>query len=256
MICETCAHSGRPGYVITGTVPGWLAIAGHRVPAWGICPDCGGSTVSHCCEGLVATPDCEQEEWRLISAWPNYEVSSFGRVRRATPAYWDKAKKRLRVPAGYILSPRVNSSGYLSVLFPAGEPKERRFKNRLVSRLVCEAFHGAPPTAKHEAAHWDRDVFNCRADNLRWATPAENQDDKKRHGTTARGVKNHGAKLTPEKVIAIKLAMKRGVKPVLLSKQYDVAVTTIYAIRYNQNWSWLSVPPEDVDRAAEAGDEN
>ncbi|UUV32164.1 HNH endonuclease [Amycolatopsis roodepoortensis] len=41
-----------------------------------------------------------------------------------------------------------------------------------VARLVCEAFHGDPPQG-HVAMFLDGDSFNCRADNLRWATRAE-----------------------------------------------------------------------------------
>ena len=53
----------------------------------------------------------------------------------------------------------------------------------LVNRIVCAAFHGPPPSPKHEASHLDDDPANNRADNLAWETREENQArrDRKRH---------------------------------------------------------------------------
>lgn len=72
-------------------------------------------------------------------------------------------------------------AGYRCVWLYAGKGKE----NNLVSRLVLAAFVGPPPSAKHHAAHWDRDLKNNTLGNLRWATPKENEADKARHGTRA-----------------------------------------------------------------------
>jgi hypothetical protein len=53
MICETCRHSGRPGYVCR---PGAISST-YGEPGWVPCPDCGGSTIAHCCDGLTACND-------------------------------------------------------------------------------------------------------------------------------------------------------------------------------------------------------
>src|SRR5271157_4590362 len=59
-------------------------------------------------------------------------------------------------------------------------------RRRLVNRLVCKIYHGAPPSQRHQAAH------NCGFSScvnyrhLRWATPAENTADKILHGTVQR----------------------------------------------------------------------
>jgi hypothetical protein len=55
-----------------------------------------------------------------------------------------------------------NSRGYLQVQF--------RGKLYLVSRLICEAFHGIAPADRPTCDHIDRNHLNNRADNLRWAS--------------------------------------------------------------------------------------
>ena len=60
-----------------------------------------------------------------------------------------------------------------------------------VSRLVCEQIHGAPPTPFHQTAHsCGKGHLGCIAGNhVRWATRAENEQDKKQHGTYYRGTR-------------------------------------------------------------------
>lgn len=43
-----------------------------------------------------------------------------------------------------------------------------------VHRIVCEAFHGEPPTAQHIVDHIDTNRQNNRPENLRWITKLEN----------------------------------------------------------------------------------
>jgi DNA-binding CsgD family transcriptional regulator len=62
-----------------------------------------------------------------------------------------------------------------------------------VNRLVCAAFHGRPPTPKHEAAHRDGKKRNNSARNLLWKTSGENERDKLQHGTYRRGIRKAGA---------------------------------------------------------------
>jgi hypothetical protein len=63
---------------------------------------------------------------------------------------------------------QVNDQGYFWVA--------TRYGNKRVSRLVCEAFHGAPPSDIHQAAHLDCDPSNNYEWNLEWQTPAENSN--------------------------------------------------------------------------------
>lgn len=57
-----------------------------------------------------------------------------------------------------------------------------------VHRLILEAFVG-PGNESQEVCHGDGDRSNNSLANLRWGTRKENHDDKRRHGTVARGSK-------------------------------------------------------------------
>ena len=48
-----------------------------------------------------------------------------------------------------------------------------RGKTLKIHRLVCEAFHGAPPFANADVLHINGNTLENREDNLRWATRAE-----------------------------------------------------------------------------------
>lgn len=94
------------------------------------------------------------EEWRPIPSAPGYEASSAGRIRNAT--------------TGAVLSPNVTSRGYLRLFLG-------RRRRDYVHRLVCEAFHGAPPVATYHADHVDWDRTNNTPGNLRWLPPEDNR---------------------------------------------------------------------------------
>ena len=99
------------------------------------------------------------EIWKQINGIAGYQISSLGQVR-----------------LGDLGMPRtlsMNRAGYLVVSI-GGE-------THLVSRLVCRAFHGDPPTAKHMAAHINGTNNDNRAENLAWKTAWENAQDRKLH---------------------------------------------------------------------------
>lgn len=52
--------------------------------------------------------------------------------------------------------------------------RSRRFGQKKVHRLVCEAFHGAPPFEGAVVIHLDENALNNRPENLRWGTQKEN----------------------------------------------------------------------------------
>jgi hypothetical protein len=110
-----------------------------------------------------------REEWRPVPGFPDYTISSFGRVR----SLFCLGTKR----HGGIMALSRDKRGYRSFLaYMNGKPHRGT-----LHRLVCEAFHG-PPQPGMYACHNDDDKDNNRASNLRWGTPKDNAQDRERNG--------------------------------------------------------------------------
>lgn len=99
------------------------------------------------------------EEWREVTGFPTYEVSSHGRVR----SYHGGQSK--------ILRRRPNPKGYVYVALRAGDGQSP--VNRGVHRLVAEAFIPNPdglPLVRHR-----NDVpYENNVSNLAWGTDGDN----------------------------------------------------------------------------------
>lgn len=108
----------------------------------------------------------ENEIWKTIEEYPQYQVSNMGRVRS------------LKHKAPRILKLADNDYGYLVVhLYPNGKQKTIK-----VHRLVAKAFVPNPdnlPTTDHI----DRDRKNNFANNLRWADYSEQNNNRSCWGT-------------------------------------------------------------------------
>lgn len=92
-------------------------------------------------------------EWKIITDYPEYEVSNLGQIRRK-----DK-----------VLKPKLNTKGYYGVdLWKQNQRKRKR-----IHRLVACAFLPNPDNKK-EVDHIDRCKTNNMVTNLRWVTRSEN----------------------------------------------------------------------------------
>lgn len=109
--------------------------------------------------------------WKPYIDCADYEVSDLGEVRRVHRVYRGR-----QVP--YALGQRVGNSGYLHVSISIGGIA----RNVLVHRMVLRTFSGEAPDGFH-GCHLDGDRLNNRLLNLRWASAAENEADKRAHGT-------------------------------------------------------------------------
>jgi hypothetical protein len=95
------------------------------------------------------------------------------------PRYWANAAGEVKGPRGFVLKGSPNKGGYLQL----NVCRDGKIYSRRTHTLVCEAFHGLRPTPQHEVAHGNGiRSDNCES-NLRWATPLENRDDMRSHGT-------------------------------------------------------------------------
>ena len=101
------------------------------------------------------------EEWKQVAGYPNYWVSSLGRVRKG-----DKIKRLSVARNGYLLTGMTNDKG------------ERT--TALVHRLVCETF--MPTDYMYDVNHKDGVKSNNALCNLEWATRQENIQHSVRMG--------------------------------------------------------------------------
>jgi hypothetical protein len=124
-------------------------------------------------------------EWRDIPGYVGYQASSDGQVRSvdrmvACASSWKMPNGYTRLARGKVLRPAAhhspgNSSGHLMVMAGRG-------KHLSVHVAVALAFHGLPPTPKHEVLHKDGDPANNKEQNLHWGTRSENNKDVTRQG--------------------------------------------------------------------------
>lgn len=175
------------------------------------------------------------EEWRPVLGYEGlYEVSSLGRVRSVERVVLTRRRNGI--------VPTRRRSIILRAIAPIGYPvvalhRQDRGRPAHVHTLVCEAFHGPRP-AGMQVAHNDGSRDNNQPNNLRWATPSENNLDKKTHGTQQdqRGEKAPGAKLTNDKVAAIRKALDE-IPQKEIARSFGVAPSTISNIRTGKRWS-------------------
>lgn len=177
------------------------------------------------------------EEWRLISALPIYAISSAGRIKRIRSDSYGRY-------LGKIIQPKATRGGYLQCSLM----HEGQRYTVLVSRTVCVAFHGDPPTPSHQAAHNDGNRKNNCASNLRWATPSENEFDKRAHGTVVAGDRHHavlrpdcvarGSRVGTSKLTEADVAMiRKDVRPrAEIAASYKIVETHVSDIRSRRAW--------------------
>lgn len=183
------------------------------------------------------------EAWAAIPGYEGlYEVSSYGRVRRSS-------KSRM-APTGHVLKPRVTPDGYLRY----GLSKHRRYWHVKAHRLVAITFLGPPPCLRSQVAHFDGDKMNNHLSNLRWATPRENEADKKRHGRVGgapRGERHPQAKLTANTVKEMRRLAAAGTTVKSIAARFGAANQTAYDAIVGKTWKLVTEPqPVSLRRRA------
>jgi hypothetical protein len=108
----------------------------------------------------------EQEEWRPIPGWPDYQASSHGRL---VSLKWGKRRE---------IAPWPNKFGYLGVSLHG--PGGRRL-SRTVHRIIAETFIGPLPEGM-ETRHLDGNKLNNSVSNLTYGSRSENAIDQVVHG--------------------------------------------------------------------------
>lgn len=118
---------------------------------------------------------------KAIPSLPGYMASTDGDI------FGLRARAGIKQPLRTVATPE----GYLRVKISRGG-KEQWFQ---VHRLVAEAYHGPCPDGQ-QCRHLDGDPANNHFSNLAWGTPAQNAEDRKRHGTEYGGPRHHNSAKT------------------------------------------------------------
>ena len=170
------------------------------------------------------------EQWRPVPGFEGlYEVSDLGRV--------------FSLVSRKALKPRpTNAMGYMSLQLY----REGRAHGRRIHRLVLEAFVGPCP-AGSEGRHLDGQPDRNCLSNLSWGTRAENQRDRREHGTghaiTCRKAAAHPQTTLTEDDVRCILAEPSwpGVAR-MLATAFDVSRHAIHSIRRRRRWASLQLP--------------
>lgn len=188
------------------------------------------------------------EEWMPIPGFEGlYEASTLGRIRSLDRIVAGRIAGTSRKCPGTIIKPNLGQKGYLRTQLC----KEGRIYCMNAHTAICAAFHGPRPEGK-EAAHLDGSKDNNAPENLAWKTHAENEADKRLHGTLATGLRNghytkphrtprgesHGATpFTAEDIAEIREIYDSGeMGSHRIAKQFGVSKTAIHAIVTHKTW--------------------
>lgn len=171
------------------------------------------------------------EEWRRIPGYPEFEVSSKGRVRH------DK----------YFPEVTISPAGYPIFCLPKGSKPKKMF----VHVAVCLAWHGEKPDGM-QVAHLNGVRDDARPENLKWVTPAENSSHRILHGTQAAGEMHGMAKMNKKKVSEMRKLYTSGAKQRDLSSQFGMDQVTVSAIVNNKLWFDPTYIPKKSKRGPKA----
>ena len=169
----------------------------------------------------------KKEIWKSIKNYPDYQISSFGRV------------KSFKYHTPRILKQGFNKqNGYLSVaLVLYGRESVKRFYTH---RLVALHFVKGRTKLRNQVNHKDGNKLNNAEWNVEWSTPKENTNHAYKLGLNIdngpEGVKNHKSKLTEKEVLRIRNS-KRSRKA--LAKRFGVTVSTIDKVITRQSWQHI-----------------
>ncbi|MFJ5760721.1 NUMOD4 motif-containing HNH endonuclease [Neobacillus sp. NPDC093182] len=115
----------------------------------------------------------EQEIWRNIPDYEDYQVSNFGNVL---------SFKNKKYQHGLPLKVQENRAGYIKIIVW----KNGNQKTLKLHRIVCELFNGDAPEGKEQVNHIDGNKRNNDYTNLEWISSSENTLHAYKNG-----LKNH-----------------------------------------------------------------
>lgn len=189
---------------------------------------------------ICSIPDCDKparyNEWcdGHYARWRRHGDPLIGRVSHGTPLRFYESVVCTYDGQDCLTWPYArDSAGYGQVW------KDGRVQ--YVSRLICEATNGPPPTPGHMAAHTCGKGHEacCAKTHLVWKTPAANSADMVGHNTLLRGVAASWSKLTEADVLAIRQRAASGETQQTIANSFEVSRSLVGAIVQRKRWSHI-----------------
>ncbi len=109
---------------------------------------------------------------------------------------------------------------------------------RLVHRLILEAFVGPCPRGKESCHFPDRNPTNNRLENLRWDTHAANGRDMALHGTAG------ARRLTVADIIAIRRLRERRIPVAVVADWFGICQGYVWQIASGKRWPHVAMPED------------
>jgi hypothetical protein len=179
------------------------------------------------------------EQWKPVPGWEGlYEISDRGRLRSLDRWVSPKGCRPYLMRGKLFPGTNRDSYGYPIVCL-VNSPRRQ---TATIHKLVLIAFRGTRPPDT-QARHLDGNKENNALDNLVWGTVQANHDDKKRHGTMARGQKINRAKLSDEIVMDIRVRSAAGESRMALAREFGICDETIRHIIKRKTWTHVGGPP-------------
>jgi hypothetical protein len=187
-------------------------------------------SISGCNKPIQARGWCKRHYQR----WRNHGNPLAGRTFNGEPGQFLKIAVSHRGDECLIWPFSRNPAGY------GNTSVNGRWK--VVSRLVCELVNGAPPSDRHQAAHFcGKGGEGCvSGSHVRWVTPKENQADRYKHGTDAAGSKNTAAKLSEKEIVEIRSLIGR-ISQEKIAEKFGVTQTLISKIKVGKLWQHVAL---------------
>ena len=166
------------------------------------------------------------EEWKTIPDYPNYEVSSLGRVRRIA-----KSSKGGNTHLGKILGVK-EPQGYLSVRLYKGDDY-RNYLHIKIHRLVLLTFVGPCPEG-FVCNHKDFVRDNNELSNLEWIPEVKNNSICSRNGISKKPNRSENDVLEMRELISSKQMSTKEA-----AHKYNLHISTVRKIINRRIWKHI-----------------